>query len=155
MISVHRIRIRLVVFTSISMALMLLAFALVHIVPSPLESEDLQRLAEQVTPIFVGLFAAAIGYALADTMEAFINEHQYKLVNYILVFSFSLYWIGLCILIIVFLYSHSRYAIPDSGMSKPALFGIFTVLTSVFTGLVGLISSKVFLPESKPKSETK
>lgn len=144
-VPLNPLRMRLVYLSAASMFATILLFPTVYLFDPPLDFADFQRVLQQILPIFIGFLVSAIGYAFGTKTDLKIDSDRYKMINFILICSYVFYWAGILIIGSLFLWSHSRFAPIGQGMSKDILFGTFTVLMSVVTGMAGLISTKIFL----------
>jgi len=147
--SLHPLRMQLVYLSTASMLATILVFPLIFIFDPPLEFADFLRVLQQIFPIFVGFLVSAIGFAFGERRDITLERDRYDIIQFILRCSFSIYWIGFATILGLYLWSHSRYAPLGEGMSKDNLFALLTLLVSGITGMVGLISTKLFLEEGK------
>lgn len=151
-VSLDPLRMRLVHLSTASMFGTIALFPFIYVLDAPLTSADLLRVLQQILPVFVGFLVSAIGYAFATRRELLITPERYEMINFILIWSFIFYWIGLLATTGLFLWSHSRFAPVGDGMDRDVLFGILTLLLSCVTGMTGLITTKMFLEESQGSS---
>jgi len=146
-VSLQPLRERLVWLSALSMFLTLLLFPILYVFQPPLEFQDFLRLLQQILPIFIGYLASAIGYAFSTRTEQTIPADRFRMIQFILIVSFSLYWFGMALTAGFYVYSHSSLAPLGAGMSKEILFGMVTVMLTLITGMAGLISTKIFVDD--------
>jgi hypothetical protein len=151
-ISLHPIRMRLVYLSTCSMLLTMVLLPLLYVFNPPLDFDDFVRIIQQLLPIFVGFLLSAIAYAFGTKPGGVIEVERGRLINFILIASFVFYWTSILALIALLLWSNSKYAPLNAGMSKDIFFTTLTILVSVVTGVAGGISSKIFYEAYKPAS---
>jgi hypothetical protein len=141
----------LVGLSVVSILLTMLFFFVLKIFGFPLSYDDVLRLVQQLFPVFVGFLLSAVTYVFSSKKDMLIEEARFKLLQVVLLASFSLYWAGVLILSSVFWWSHSQRAPLGEGMPKSAFFIILTVLFSLISGVVGSISTGVFFVAAQTK----
>jgi hypothetical protein len=154
-VPLNPLRMRLVYFSAASMFATILLIPSLYLFDPPLDFEDFLRVLQQILPVFIGFLVSAIGFAFGNSAELKIDPDRYKIISFILICSYTFYWIGLFAIGGLFLWSHSKYAPIGQGMPKEIFFGTFTILMSVVTGVAGLISTKIFMEGSKTATDSR